>query len=276
MSISLPAPRKRFGQHFLRDERILARIVSVANVSGADLVVEIGPGRGALTDLLLAKAGAVAAIELDRDLAEFLRGRYADRRFFLHEGDILKTDLGTVLDAARAAFPEVAGGAVKLVANLPYNVSTPILEKLIDDRERFSTLVVMLQKEVVERIASQPGTKDYGYFSVFLQAFFTIEALFDVPPGAFQPPPKVMSAIARLTPRAVPLVAPAHERRFRSLASLAFSQRRKMLGKTLRGLAATPESFTAAFEQTGIDPTRRPETLTVAEFVRLAEAFGES
>ncbi len=274
-SFSLPAPRKRFGQHFLRDERILARIVSVANVSGADLVVEIGPGRGALTDLLLAKAGAVAAIELDRDLAAFLRERYAGRRLYLHEGDILKADLGVVLDAARAAFPDAGNGPVKMVANLPYNVSTPILEKLIDDREQFASLVVMLQKEVVERIASTPGTKDYGYFSVFLQAYFSIEALFDVPPGAFQPPPKVMSAVARLTPRAVPLVAPAHERRFRSLASLAFSQRRKMLGKTLRGLAATPESFTAAFERAGIDPTRRPETLTVAEFVRLTEAFGE-
>ncbi len=272
-SFALPAPRKRFGQHFLRDERILARIVSVANVSETDLVLEIGPGRGALTDLLLAKAGAVAAIELDRDLAAFLREHYAERRFFLHEGDILKVDLGACLEAARAAFPDLPVRSVKLVANLPYNVSTPTLERLAAERERFSTIIVMLQKEVVERIASQPGSKDYGYFSVFVQAYFTVESLFDVQPGAFKPPPKVLSAVARLTPRAVPLVAPAHERRFRSISSLAFSQRRKMLGKTLRGLATSPEALASAFEMAQIDPARRPETLTVAEFVKLTEAF---
>jgi 16S rRNA (adenine1518-N6/adenine1519-N6)-dimethyltransferase len=269
-----PQPRKSLGQHFLRDARITAQIVRGACIGRDDLVLEIGPGRGALTAALLDAAAGVAAVEVDRDLVPHLRETFADARFFLHEGDILKINLAACLADASGALG-LSPARTKLVANLPYNLSAPILERLIEARRLFADMTVMLQKEVVTRIGSPPGGKEYGYFSVFVQAYCEVTPLFDVPPQAFHPPPKVWSAVARLTPRAAPLVRPERERLFRAALSLAFGQRRKTLGKTLASLTGGDRAASdGACRRAEVDPGRRPETLSVADFVRVAEEIG--
>ncbi|HJU88335.1 MAG TPA: 16S rRNA (adenine(1518)-N(6)/adenine(1519)-N(6))-dimethyltransferase RsmA [Gemmatimonadaceae bacterium] len=257
-----PPVRKRFGQHFLSDPRILARIADAAGLSASDTVVEIGPGRGALTEQLLTRAARVIAIEIDRALASTLRARYAaDRRLTIVEGDVLETDLGAL-----------AGDDYVLVGNVPYYITTPILFRALE-RPRPRQAVFLVQREVAERIAAAPGSAEYGALSVNVQSLARSELLFRVAPGAFQPPPKVESAVIRLTPLDAPLVAPNEEAAFRSLVQAAFGMRRKQMKRVLRELwevdAAQADEI---LKRAGIDPTARPEVLTPEEFVRLLRA----
>ena len=187
--------RKRFGQHFLHDQQVLARIVEAMHPRPGEHIVEVGPGPGALTAHLLARVPSIDAVEIDRDLAAALRERWP-QQLRLHEGDALEFDF-SALAAGR-------GGRLRLAGNLPYNISTPLLFHFLAHRAAVRDLTVMLQKEVVERMAATPGSADYGRLTVMLAPWFDIEHLFDVGPGAFQPPPRVWSAVARLDVRAQP------------------------------------------------------------------------
>jgi 16S rRNA (adenine1518-N6/adenine1519-N6)-dimethyltransferase len=258
--------RKRFGQHFLHDRGVLDRIAREIAPSPADILVEIGPGRGALTERLVADLDrglgrSLDVVEIDRDLAAGLRSRWgADPRFRLHEGDALEFGF-QALAAER-------GGRLRVIGNLPYNISTPLLFHLAEAHEAIDDLHVMLQKEVIDRIAAAPGGDAYGRLTVMLAPWFETTHLFDVGPGAFTPPPRVWSAVARLRVRREPAFAlpPA----FARTVSAAFSQRRKTLRNALRALMNV-DDITAA----GIDPGVRPETLAPADFARLAARVRE-
>jgi 16S rRNA (adenine1518-N6/adenine1519-N6)-dimethyltransferase len=254
----VPVPRKRFGQHFLVEPRVIERIVDAVHPRPGERLVEIGPGRGALTGPLLEQAGRLIVVEIDQDLAAALRACYPEGRLAVHCADALRFDFGAL------------GNDLRLVGNLPYNVSTPLLFYL----ERFAREVrdmhFMLQKEVVERMAAAPGTAQYGRLSVALQYRFRIERLFDIGPRAFRPAPQVHSAFVRLVPyRELPHPARV-EGLFREIVTAAFSQRRKMLRNAMG--AYLEEADWAAL---GLDPRRRPETLGVAEFVAAANRVAE-
>jgi 16S rRNA (adenine1518-N6/adenine1519-N6)-dimethyltransferase len=246
--------RKRFGQHFLHDPQVLQRIVAAIAPQPGDALLEIGPGTGALTALLLEHAPTLDAIEIDRDLAHLLQQRWP-QRLRLHVSDALDFDY-TQLAAAR-------GGKLRVIGNLPYNVSTPLLFRLLAHVNALHDLHVMLQKEVIDRMAAAPGSADYGRLTVMLAPHLHIERLFDVGPGAFHPPPRVWSAVARLT--VLPQPRFAIPPLYGELVAAAFAQRRKTLRNSLRALL-TPEDFHAA----GIDPGARPETLEPAQFAALA------
>lgn len=255
-------PRKRFGQHFLTQPAIARRIVALAAAGPTDTVLEIGPGRGALTALLAETTGTLWLVEVDRDLAARLRDRFADRASVrVVEGDVLDVDLGDLL---RGAAPVVA------VANLPYNISTPVLMKLLEEPALFSRLILMLQREVAERLCAAPGGKTYGALSVAVQLVADVEIAFRVSPGAFTPRPKVESAVVVIHPRRPPAVSPAAAAEVRRLLRAVFGRRRKQLANALKTLHPDPRTV---LDRLAIDPTRRPETLTVGEFVRLAEAL---
>jgi 16S rRNA (adenine1518-N6/adenine1519-N6)-dimethyltransferase len=251
--------RKRFGQHFLHDEHVLRRILAAVAPRPGDRLVEIGPGPGALTHMLLEHTASLDAVEIDRDLAAALRARWPGR-LRLHEGDALQFDFSR-LAAER-------GGSLRIVGNLPYNISTPLLFHLLAHRACISDLTVMLQKEVIDRMVATPGSREYGRLTVMLAPWFDIERLFEVGPGAFRPPPRVWSAVARLTvlPRARFTVTAG----FGPLVARAFSQRRKTLRNSLRGLLDA-----GAISAAGIDPAARPETLSPEQFGQLA-ALAES
>ena len=252
--------RKRFGQHFLHDPTVLENIVAAISPQSSDRVVEIGPGRGALTRLLLeAGGGALDAIEIDRDLAALLRTElHAYPRFVLHEVDALEFDF-TRLARER-------GGRLRIVGNLPYNISTPLLFHLLDHAAAIEDLHIMLQREVIARMAAQPDEDDYGRLTIMLAPLVTIEWLFDVGPGAFKPPPRVWSAVARLTVRPEPLfVVSPH---FAKVVASAFSHRRKTLRNSLRGLVSLEQ-----IESCGLDPGARPETFAPQAFNDLARTL---
>ncbi|WP_303904917.1 16S rRNA (adenine(1518)-N(6)/adenine(1519)-N(6))-dimethyltransferase RsmA [Thiohalomonas denitrificans] len=249
-------PRKRFGQNFLRDPGVIDRIVHAVDPRPGQQLVEIGPGLGALTGPLLQAAGEMHAVELDRDLVPKLAERFGDR-LHLHSADALKFDFG-----------QLAGeGRLRVVGNLPYNISTPLIFHLLAQAEYVQDMHFMLQKEVVDRLAASPGGRDYGRLSVMVQQRCRVEHLFNVSPGAFHPPPKVHSAIVRLLPYETPPVPVAEPALFSRIVAKAFSQRRKTLRNTLKG-----ELDAETIEACGIDPTRRAETLSVEEFGRLAAA----
>jgi 16S rRNA (adenine1518-N6/adenine1519-N6)-dimethyltransferase len=253
--------RKRFGQNFLHDPRVIADIVAAVAPQPDDALVEIGPGRGALTAPLLELCGHLDAIEIDRDLAAELRLRFADRRLTLHEADALRFDF--------AALAAQRGRKLRVIGNLPYNVSTPLLFHLLDAHAAIADLHIMLQKEVIDRICAAPGSGAYGRLTVMLAPWVIAERLFDVGPGAFRPAPQVWSAVARLTVRAQP--AFAVDQRYARVVAAAFSQRRKTLRNALR-LMLDAATITAC----GIDPGVRPETLTPREFAALAGALAEA
>jgi len=238
-------PRKRFGQHFLHDPGVVRRIVAAIAPAADDFIVEIGPGEGVLTRPLAARAGRLEAVEIDRDLAAAL----AAEGIKVHVADALEFDFGRLAPGAR------------IVGNLPYNISTPLLFHLARYAERLRDLHFMLQREVVERMVAQPSTPAYGRLSVMLQARFRMQKLFRVAAGAFRPPPRVESAVVRLVPLAEPLDREAP--RFAEVVRRAFSARRKTLRNAL-GLPA------AEFEALGIDPRLRPENLSPADYVRIA------
>jgi 16S rRNA (adenine1518-N6/adenine1519-N6)-dimethyltransferase len=246
--------RKRFGQHFLHDAQVLQRIVAAVNPLPGEHLVEIGPGPGALTGHLLSRVISLDAVEIDRDLAAALRALWPDQ-LTLHEGDALQFDF--------CALAATRGGPLRLVGNLPYNISTPLLFHFLEHRRCITDLTVMLQKEVIARMVAAPGSGEYGRLTVMLAPWFDIEHLFDVGPGAFQPPPRVWSAVARLKvlPRPRFTVPPG----FAALVARAFSQRRKTVRNSLRGLLASD-----VFAATGLDPGARPETLAPEQFARLA------
>ncbi|RUR37828.1 16S rRNA (adenine(1518)-N(6)/adenine(1519)-N(6))-dimethyltransferase RsmA [Vreelandella populi] len=253
--------RKRFGQNFLRDLGIISRIVRSIGPREGDRLVEIGPGQGALTGPLLEAAGALEVIELDRDLIPGLRVQFFNYpEFVIHEGDALKFDFAAL---------KGDGPALRVVGNLPYNISTPLIVHLLTAGNAVADMHFMLQKEVVERLAAQPGGTDWGRLSVMAQYYCQVDQLFIVPPEAFVPRPKVDSAIVRLTPHAtLPHVADDPALLF-ELVKLAFGQRRKTLRNNFKG-RVSPETL----EALGIDPTRRPQTLTVAEYVAIANQVG--
>jgi 16S rRNA (adenine1518-N6/adenine1519-N6)-dimethyltransferase len=255
-------PRKRFGQNFLHDARIIQRIVSSIAPKENEPVLEIGPGQGALTGILLPHKPQLTAVELDRDLAALLRVKFAgDNHFSLIEGDALKFDLATL-----GAGPQ----SVRVVGNLPYNISTPLLFHLLAQRALIRDMHFMLQKEVVMRLAAAPDSKDYGRLSIMAQYYCQVIHLFDVPPGCFFPPPKVMSAIVRLIPRE-PALAATDTQLLSQIVNLAFQQRRKTLRNTLKSIASEDLLQTA-----GINPDARAETLAVDDFVRLANTLAQS
>jgi 16S rRNA (adenine1518-N6/adenine1519-N6)-dimethyltransferase len=255
-----PRPKKRFGQHFLSDPGLLGRIADTLQATPADTVIEIGPGRGALTAQLLARAGRVIAIELDRDLAALLRERWRDEpRFTLVEGDVLEQDLGAL-----------AGGPYLLAGNVPYNITTPILFHAMQ-RPRPERAVYLVQQEVAERVVAGAGEEAYGALSVNVQALARAEQLFGVSAKAFSPPPKVESAVLRITPLAEPLLAPEEEEPFRRLVIGAFGMRRKQMRRVIRSLwELGAEEAEAVLERCGIDPEARPETVGAAGWARLS------
>lgn len=249
-------PRRRFGQNFLADPHYVARIVAAVDPQPGDNIVEIGPGLAALTGDLVARAGHIAAVEIDRDLAARLRERFTPAQLTLYEADALAFDFAAL------------GPRLRVVGNLPYNISSPLLFHLAAHDAQLRDLTVMLQKEVVARMTAAPGTADYGRLTVMLQAKFRITRLVVVPPGAFRPAPKVESAVARLVPLRADKPAIADEARFARVVAAAFAQRRKTLRNALAAVADV-----AALEAAGIDPSARGETLSVADFVRLSNAL---
>ena len=254
------AAKKRLGQHFLRDASFVARIVAALAPARDDTVVEIGPGRGALTFALLPRLTRLHAVEFDRDLIAPLSAQAAQfGELALHNVDALAFNFSALATPAKK---------LRVIGNLPYNISTPLLFHLFAHLDCIRDMVFMLQKEVVARLAAAPGGKDYGRLSVMTQAVCAVEHLFDVPPGAFAPPPKVNSAVVRLVPHRPPPCALAHMPAFADIVRLAFAQRRKTLRNNLKAVLAD-EVLMAH----GIDPNRRAETLTLMEFCCLAEVF---
>ena len=247
--------RKRFGQNFLADPHHVARIVEAVDPHPGDNLVEIGPGLAAITGALIERAGRMAAIEIDRDLAARLRERFPPDRLALHEADALAFDFA------------VLGEDLRVVGNLPYNISSPLLFHLASFESRLRDIHVMLQREVVARMTALPGTPDYGRLTVTLQARFRVTRLFTVPAGAFRPAPKVESAVARLVPLGAARPAIADEALFARIVAAAFGQRRKTLRNAVSGVVDED-----ALRAAGIDPAARGETLSVADFVRLAAA----
>ncbi len=260
--MELPRPKKRLGQHFLSDPRILGRIADAVGATPQDTVIEIGPGRGSLTEALLARAGRVIAIELDRELAPMLASRWVDDpRLTVVEGDVLEQDLGAL-----------AGGPFLLAGNVPYNITTPILFHALR-RPRPERAVYLVQREVAERIAAAPGSEAYGALSVNVQAVARAELLFGVPARAFKPPPKVESAVIRISPRSDPVIRAEEEGPFRVLVQGAFGLRRKQMKRVVRTLwSLSSDEADVVLARAGIDPMARPEVLSPAEFAGLLRA----
>ncbi|MBV9926728.1 MAG: ribosomal RNA small subunit methyltransferase A [Acidobacteria bacterium] len=269
--MNLPRAKKRLGQNFLVDESYARRIVEGLGPRAGETVVEIGPGRGALTALLLGRGARVVAVELDRELVPVLLERFGGHDDFrLIEADALEVDFCEAISPAASA---------RVVANLPYNISTAILQRLVEQRACVPESVLMLQREVVERITAPPGSAERGYLTVLVAAFCESEALFDVPPGAFRPVPKVWSTVARLRARGAEPEG-FDERLFQRLVSAGFAQKRKTI---LNNLRHAPEDLRALFEKAGgaaalleatvIDPQRRAEALTQEEWARLTKTL---
>jgi 16S rRNA (adenine1518-N6/adenine1519-N6)-dimethyltransferase len=259
---TLPRARRRFAQHFLVEPDVARRIVALAGIEEGESVLEIGPGRGALTGLLAERAARLVLVEIDRDLASRLREDFAGRpNVEVVEADILDLDLRALLGD---------GGRGVVVANLPYNISTPALARLLDACDLFRRLVLMLQREVALRLGAVPGTKVYGALSVMIQLVARPRIAFSVPPAVFRPRPKVDSAVVVVDPLAPPPLGEAERRAVRRVVRAAFAQRRKQLGNALEPLTHDCRTL---LERLGIDPRRRAETLTPAEFLSLARAI---
>lgn len=285
-------PRKRFGQNFLQDQAIIDQIVGALNLKQSSAVLEIGPGQGALTQKILQRRETdthLTVVEVDRDLVAALREkapRYEN--YEIVEGDVLKIDLESLRSAQ--------SGCLNICGNLPYNISTPLLFKLLEaqvarrlatvgeqqpdsednegqlnSRDFASGMVFMLQKEVVDRLCARAGSKAYGRLSVVVQSVFQADCLFDVPPESFYPPPKVMSAVVRLSPKAQMAVDAASFAVFQKFVAKAFSQKRKTIKNNVKGLLTAPD-----LEAAGIDPAARPETLRVEAFVALSQTLDSS
>ena len=250
--------RKRFGQNFLQDSRIIADIVQAVRPQPADTVVEIGPGLGAITEPLAAKLDCLHVCEIDRDIIGYLRTRPYAGKLVIHEGDVLQFDFASVL------------GRKKIVGNLPYNISTPLLFHLSRYADEVEDMHFMLQKEVVERMVAEPGSNDFGRLSVMLQYFFEMEKLLDVPPEAFSPAPKVDSAVVRLIPAKHRIGQAQDFEQFTALVKQAFHQRRKTIRNNLKGLADDND-----LQAAGISPQERAEHIAPEKYVALANLLAQ-
>lgn len=248
--------RKSLGQHFLHQRQVIEAIVAHFDPDGDDVVVEIGPGRGALTFELCPRVNELHALEIDRELFDRLRAASGCTNLIVHNVDAVHFDYRQLANGRR----------LRVIGNLPYNVSTPLLFRLLAAGDAISDMLLMLQKEVVDRMRAAPGSKTYGRLSVMLQQRCRVDALLTVSRGAFQPPPKVESAVVRLLPFDRPPHPVTDHDRFATIVRTAFSQRRKTLRNALKGIC--PESL---FGRAAIDPQLRPEQLSVADFVRLSE-----
>ncbi|GJL82442.1 MAG: ribosomal RNA small subunit methyltransferase A [marine bacterium B5-7] len=254
-----PRAKKRLGQHFLNDEGVIRSIIQRFALRPDSRVVEIGPGTGAITASLLDAGVHLTAVEFDRDMHVVLKQRFAGNpRFELIEDDILNTSITAL----------AADGRLRIIGNLPYNIASAIVFHLLDSLDVIDDMYLMLQKEVADRIASTPGGRTYGKPSVLIQRYCTAEVDFLIPPTAFTPPPRVMSAMLRLRPRDQPLGGVIDGQRLNRIVSAAFAKRRKTLRNALKELAGP-----SAFERAEIDPARRAETLSVEDFVRLTRAI---
>jgi len=248
-------PRKRYGQHFLHDRGVIAKIVAAVDPQPGDAIVEVGPGTGALTGPLLDRVTRLEAIEIDRDLAARLEAEHP--RLALHRGDVLRFDFARLPDRLR------------VVGNLPYNVSTPLLFRLVEVADRLRDAHLMLQKEVVDRMVAAPSTSEYGRLSVMLQYRFEMRKLFDVKPGAFRPPPKVDSAVVRLVPKPAAALVARDRATLARVVTAAFTKRRKQLRNALAGVVDED-----GLRALGIDPRLRPENLGIPQYVAIANAVG--
>ena len=262
-----PFAKKSLGQNFLVDSVYIQRIVDAAQLTTADTVIEIGPGRGALTGKLIETGAQVIAIELDAGLLPVLEKQFHDRvNFKLIKADVLKTDLSTFA---------IKGRKLKLVANLPYYISTAVLQHLIEHRQHFSDMILMFQKEVVDRIVAKTGNSERGFLTVLVEAFLSVEKLFDVPPSVFRPSPKIWSSVVRLIPKDVDVVLTGNEDVFERLISAAFRQKRKTILNNLKASASQLKISEPAtlLSSADIEPTRRAETLTSEEWIRLFSLY---
>ena len=253
--------RKRFGQNFLHDTRVIEKIVRAVNPRHDDTVIEIGPGLAALTAPLIREVQQLTVVELDRDLAQGLPGRVPyPERLNIIQADALKFDFASLS----------TDKPLRIVGNLPYNISTPLLFHLLNYGDLIADMHFMLQKEVVERITAEPNNKSYGRLTVILQYYCDTQYLFEVPPGAFNPPPKVTSAVFRLVPHRVKPVLAHNEAQFAALVAHVFTQRRKTLRNSLKGRLDD-----TGFAQAGVDAMARPENLSLAQFVALANHLND-
>ena len=250
--------RKRFGQNFLQDSRIIADIIRAVRPQPADTVVEIGPGLGAITEPLAAKLDCLHVCEIDRDIIGYLKTRLYAGKLVIHEGDVLQFDFASV------------PGRKKIVGNLPYNISTPLLFHLSRYADEVEDMHFMLQKEVVERMVAEPGSNDFGRLSVMLQYFFEMEKLLDVPPEAFSPAPKVDSAVVRLIPAKHRIGQAQDFEQFAALVKQAFHQRRKTIRNNLKGLADDND-----LQAAGISPQERAEHIAPEKYVALANLLAQ-
>ncbi|MGI9285166.1 MAG: 16S rRNA (adenine(1518)-N(6)/adenine(1519)-N(6))-dimethyltransferase RsmA [Pseudomonadales bacterium] len=254
--------RKRFGQNFLTDPAFISKIIVALRVTANDHIVEVGPGYGALTELLLDSGATLDAIEIDRDLAILLQEKFAaQEKFTLHVEDALQFDLASI----------AAGQALRIVGNLPYNISTPLLFHFLQHSQYIHDMHFMLQSEVVDRIVATPDNKAYGRLSVMLQYYFTVERLFGVPADAFRPRPKVVSAVVRLVPRTRSEEEAVDYQSLEQLLRAAFQQRRKTIKNNLRSFFSADD-----LQRLAIDPSQRAENLHMAQFIRMAQALQDN
>ena len=263
--------KKSLGQNFLTDPNYIQKIVSAVNPQADEMVIEIGAGRGALTENLIEKAGKIIAIELDTDLIPVLNKAFEkyENYLLLHQ-DALKINFKELIEQNNPDFKKA-----KLAANLPYYISTAILQHLINYRESFSEMILMLQKEVVERITAEAGNKERGFLTVLIKAYFETETLFDVPPNAFFPAPKIRSSVIRLTPKKTLPILNNNGELFRNLLSVGFAQKRKTIYNNLKnaGEILYNRDLSEILLQNEIDPKRRAESLTIDEWLDLTASF---
>ncbi|MFA5488641.1 MAG: 16S rRNA (adenine(1518)-N(6)/adenine(1519)-N(6))-dimethyltransferase RsmA [Candidimonas sp.] len=248
--------RKRFGQHFLVDEAVIDAIMRGISPQRGDAMIEIGPGLSALTQPLMQALEHLTVVEIDRDLAARLRNQYPEQRLTVVQADALEVDFASL------------GSDLRIVGNLPYNISSPLLFHLLSCADRVRDQHFMLQREVIDRMVAEPGSADYGRLSVMLRSRYAMQKLFDVPPEAFDPPPRVVSAVVRMVPLPDTRRRPRSEKAFEQLVARAFNQRRKMLRRGLGDWAALLD-----WEALGVEPTARAEVLSVAQFMTLADAL---
>ncbi|MCC5899119.1 MAG: 16S rRNA (adenine(1518)-N(6)/adenine(1519)-N(6))-dimethyltransferase RsmA [Phormidium sp. BM_Day4_Bin.17] len=266
-------PRKRFAQHWLRSDAVLDKIVAAAQLSPRDRVLEIGPGQGVLTRRLFPLVESLVSVELDRDLCKKLVKKFSDiDNFLLLQGDFLALNLPEVLTQS----PDIFQKQNKVVANIPYNITAPILEKLLGDVDApnpnpYESIVLLVQKEVGDRLCAKPGSKTFGALSVRVQYLADCESICHVPPKAFYPPPKVDSVVVRLTPRPLPVPA-ENPKKMATLIKLGFSSRRKMLRNNLKGQVDADE-LESILEQRNLSPESRAERLAVEDWVALANGL---
>lgn len=252
--------RKRFGQHFLHNARVIENIIEQIDYKSGHTLVEIGPGTGALTKPLLARVPQLHVIEIDRDLADLLAAMPGiDGKLIIHREDVLKID-----------FCRLFQGKLIVIGNLPYNISTPLMFHLLEQASCIDQMIFMVQKEVAQRICAEPGTGDYGRLSIMVQAACRPDYLFSVGAGSFSPPPKVESAVIRLTPQPLQGMQIKDRKLFADLVRTAFSRRRKTLRNALRSLVSEQQ-----LRQAGIDPSARPEVITVEDYIKLANIISE-